>query len=156
MCFYYKKIDFLQPSTFLFFKFCYIEIGGICMNTYYIYKLSTQSQQLFNQYPNIKQKILSLEPKNPYFTNQMEALIDSNDKINEYLFDCFKERSDYRREQNLHIIHNLLTKETITCKVDNFSIEIKAPKKSNIFYDILYQQSRNYVIMEKKCIKQEV
>lgn len=126
------------------------------MNTYYVYKLSTQSQQLFKQYPGIKQKVLSLEPKNPYFTNQIETLVESNDKINEYLYDNFKARSDYQRENNLHIIHNLLTKETITCKVENFNIEINAPKKSNIFYDILYQHSRKYVIMDEKCIKQEV
>lgn len=117
------------------------------MSRFYIYKLNTSLQQMFKQYPNIKQKILSLEPINPYFTNQIETIFENNENINEYLYDYFKGRSDYQRENNLHTIHNQLTKEIVTCKVNDFSIEVHAREKSNIFYDILYQYSKRYVII---------
>lgn len=126
------------------------------MSTFYIYKLNSSLQQLFRQYPGIKQEVLSLEPKNPFFTKQIEILFESNDNINEYLYEHFKDRSDYKRDKNIHKIHNILTNETIICKVNDYSIEINASKKRNIFYDILYQYSKRYVIMDEQCIKQEV
>jgi hypothetical protein len=126
------------------------------MNIYYIYKITAPLQQMLKQYPNIKYKILSLQPKNKYLTNQMEVLFDTNDTVNEYLYQYFKDRSDYQRINNIHRINNVLTKESITCKVKDYCIEIEASKKSNIFYDILYQYSKRYVIMETQCMKQEV
>lgn len=44
------------------------------MNTYKIYKINPNVKDLLNQYPEIKEKIIELEPKNIFFTKQMECL----------------------------------------------------------------------------------
>ncbi len=126
------------------------------MRTYYIYKINNPLKQLFKQYPNVQRKLLMLQPSNRYFSSQMEALFDDNENINEYLYERFKERNDYHRKANHHIISNQLTKEVLTCTVYDYSIEINAPKKENIFYDILYQYSKDYVIIDRDYIMQEV
>lgn len=126
------------------------------MNTYTIYKMNKNTITLFNQYPNIKQKLLSLKPQNSFFTHQIEILFESNYGINEYMYAKLSERLDYQREYNIHTIYNQLTKEKIICKVNDFTIEIVAHQKTNIFFDILYQKSKRYVIIDEQCKNQEV
>lgn len=126
------------------------------MNTYIIYKMNKNTIHLFNQYPHIKQRLLSLKPQNPFFNYQIEALFDNNYGINEYLYGRLNERLDYQRESNIHTIYNQLTKEKMICKVHDYTIEIIASKNSNIFFDILYQKSKRYVIIDEQCKNQEV
>ena len=126
------------------------------MNTYTIYKVNKNTMHLFQQYPNSKQRLLSLKPENSFFSYQIEALFDNNYGINEYLYGKLSNRIDYQRESNIHTIYNQLTKEKTICKVHDFTIEIMAPKNSNIFFDILYQKSKRYVIIGEQCKNQEV
>ena len=104
------------------------------MNTYKIYKLNQNVKDLLEQYPEIKEKIITLQPKNVYFTKQLECLFD----------------------KNIHIIKNELTKETMKCQVFDYYVIIEASKKSNIFLDILYQISKSYVIMDEQVRSLEV
>lgn len=126
------------------------------MNTYTIYKMNTNTLQLLQQYPSFKERLKKLQPINPFFTNQIETLVDTNDSINEYLYAKLSSRNDYQREANVHTIYNQLTKEKLECHVFDYRIEILANQKSNIFFDILYQKSKRYVIMDEQCKNQEV
>ena len=129
-------------------------IGVIKMNTYKIYKINPNVKDLLNQYPEIKEKIIELEPKNIFFTKQMECLFNNNDGVSDFIEYKLNERYDYLRERNTHIIKNQLTK--ITCTVFDYYIIIEAAKKSNIFLDILYQISKSYVIMSEQVKNLEV
>ena len=131
-------------------------IGVIKMNTYKIYKINPNVEELLEQYPEIKEKIIELEPKNVFFTKQMECLFNNNDGVSDFIEYKLNERYDYSRERNTHIINNQLTKEKITCSVFDYYIIIEATKKSNIFLDILYQISKSYVIMSEQVKKLEV
>ena len=128
-------------------------IGVIKMNTYKIYKINPNVKDLLNQYPEIKEKIIELEPKNIFFTKQMECLFNNNDGVSDFIEYKLNERYDYLRERNTHIIKNQLT---ITCTVFDYYIIIEAAKKSNIFLDILYQISKSYVIMSEQVKNLEV
>lgn len=131
-------------------------IGVIKMKTYKIYKINQNVADLLEQYPEITAKIISLEPKNIFFTKQMECLFDSNDGVSDFIEYKLNERYDYERDHNIHTINNQLTKDKITCTIFDYYIIIEAAKKSNIFMDILYQISKSYVIMSEQIDKLEV
>lgn len=126
------------------------------MNTYKIYKLNQNVKDLLEQYPEIKQKIITLQPKNVYFTKQLECLFENNDGVSDFIEYKLKQRKDYLRNKNIHIIKNELTKETMKCQVFDYYVIIEASKKSNIFLDILYQISKSYVIMDEQVRSLEV
>ncbi|OUQ02499.1 sporulation inhibitor of replication protein SirA [Thomasclavelia spiroformis] len=126
------------------------------MNTYKIYKLNQNVKDLLEQYPEIKEKIITLQPKNVYFTKQLEYLFENNDGVSDFIEYKLKQRKDYLRNKNIHIIKNELTKETMKCQVFDYYVIIEASKKSNIFLDILYQISKSYVIMDEQVRSLEV
>ena len=126
------------------------------MNTYKIYKLNQNVKDLLEQYPEIKEKIITLQPKNVYFTKQLECLFENNDGVSDFIEYKLKQRIDYLRNKNIHIIKNELTKETMKCQVFDYYVIIEASKKSNIFLDILYQISKSYVIMDEQVRSLEV
>ena len=126
------------------------------MNTYKIYRLKPNAKELFEQYPEIKEKITKLEPKNIFLTKQMECFFDNNEGVSDYIEYRLKERYDYLRDNNIHTIDNQLKKEKIVCKVFDYYVIIEAAKKSNIFFEILYQISKSYVIINKQVKKLEV
>ena len=126
------------------------------MNTYKIYKLNQTVKDLLEQYPEIKEKIITLQPKNVYFTKQLECLFENNDGVSDFIEYKLKQRKDYLRNKNIHIIKNELTKETMKCQVFDYYVIIEASKKSNIFLDILYQISKSYVIMDEQVRSLEV
>ena len=126
------------------------------MNTYKIYKLNQSVKDLLEQYPEIKEKIITLQPKNVYFTKQLECLFENNYGISDFIKYKLKQRKDYLRNKNIHIIKNELTKETMKCQVFDYYVIIEASKKSNIFLDILYQISKSYVIMDEQVRSLEV
>ena len=126
------------------------------MNTYKIYKLNQNVKDLLEQYPEIKEKIITLKPKNVYFTKQLECLFENNDGVSDFIEYKLKQRKDYLRNKNIHIIKNELTKETMKCQVFDYYVIIEASKKSNIFLDILYQISKSYVIMDEQVRSLEV
>lgn len=126
------------------------------MNTYKIYKLNQNVKDLLEQYPEIKEKIITLQPKNVYFTKQLECLFENNDGVSDFIEYKLKQRKDYLRNKNIHIIKNELTKETMKCQVFDYCVIIEASKKSNIFLDILYQISKSYVIMDEQVRSLEV
>ena len=126
------------------------------MNTYKIYKLNQNVKDLLEQYPEIKEKIITLQPKNVYFTKQLECLFENNDGVSDFIEYKLKQRKDYLRNKNIHIIKNELTKETMKCQVSDYYVIIEASKKSNIFLDILYQISKSYVIMDEQVRSLEV
>ena len=37
------------------------------------------------QYPEIKEKIITLQPKNVYFTKQLECLFENNDGVSDFI-----------------------------------------------------------------------
>ena len=126
------------------------------MNTYKIYKLNQNVKDLLEQYPEIKEKIITLQPKNVYFTKQLECLFENNYGVSDFIEYKLKQRKDYLRNKNIHIIKNELTKETMKCQVFDYYVIIEASKKSNIFLDILYQISKSYVIMDEQVRSLEV
>ena len=101
------------------------------MNTYKIYKLNQSVKDLLEQYPEIKEKIITLQPKNVYFTKQLECLFENNDGVSDFIEYKLKQRKDYLRNKNIHIIKNELTKETMKCQVFDYYVIISRHKKSN-------------------------
>ena len=67
------------------------------MNTYKIYKLNQNVKDLLEQYPEIKEKIITLQPKNVYFTKQLECLFENNDGVSDFIEYKLKQRKDYLR-----------------------------------------------------------
>ncbi|MFQ6791818.1 DUF2522 domain-containing protein [Thomasclavelia sp.] len=126
------------------------------MNTYKIYKLNPNVNDLLKQYPQIKEKIIELEPKNSFFSKQLECFFTSNDGVSDYIEYKLKDRYDYHRNKNIHYLDNQLTKKRLTCTVNDYYIIIEADKKSNIFLEILYQISKSYVIMIEQSKNVEV
>ena len=51
------------------------------MNTYKIYKLNPNVVGLLEQYPEVKNQIINIEPKNVFFTKQMECLFGNNKEL---------------------------------------------------------------------------
>lgn len=126
------------------------------MNTYKIYKLNPNVIDLIEQYPDIKNKIINIEPQNNFFTKQMECLFGNNEGVSDFIEYKLKDRYDYTRNKNKHIINNQLTNETLICEIHDYYIFINANKKTNIFLDILYQISKRYVIILEQSKNSEV
>ena len=95
----------------------------------------------------MKNQIINIEPKNVFFTKQMECLFGNNEGVSDFIEYKLKDRYDYHRDKNKHVIDNQLTKEEMICVIHDYYIIIEANKKTNIFLDILYQISKSYVIM---------
>ena len=123
--------------------------GVIKVQTYKIYHLKDETKELLKYYPDLQDTILSIKPTNNFFSKQIETFFHLNDHINDFFKEYFKHRSNYQNRLNVHIIHNELTKESIIAHVYDYYIEIEASHKKNIFYDILYQKNKNYVILDK-------
>ena len=81
------------------------------MNTYKIYKLNPNVVGLLEQYPEVKNQIINIEPKNVFFTKQMECLFGNNEGVSDFIEYKLKDRYDYHRDKNKHVIDNQLTKE---------------------------------------------
>ena len=102
------------------------------MKRYKIYKLNHNVHELLKQYPQIKEMLINLEPKNNFFSKQMECFFQPNEGVSDYIEYKLKNRYDYHREKNKHYIDNQLTKERLTCIVYDYYIVIEANKKTNI------------------------
>ena len=126
------------------------------MKRYKIYNLNHNVHELLKQYPQIKEMLINLEPKNNFFSKQMECFFQPNEGVSDYIEYKLKNRYDYHREKNKHYIDNQLTKERLTCIVYDYYIVIEANKKTNIFMDIIYQISKSYVIMVEQSKNVEV
>lgn len=126
------------------------------MKRYKIYKLNHNVHELLKQYPQIKEMLINLEPKNNFFSKQMECFFQPNEGVSDYIEYKLKNRYDYYREKNKHYIDNQLTKERLTCIVYDYYIVVEANKKTNIFMDIIYQISKSYVIMVEQSKNVEV
>ena len=55
------------------------------MNTYKIYKLNPNVVGLLEQYPEVKNQIINIEPKNVFFTKQMECLFGNNEGVSDFI-----------------------------------------------------------------------
>lgn len=126
------------------------------MKRYKIYKLNHNVHELLKQYPQIKEMLINLEPKNNFFSKQMECFFQPNEGVSDYIEYKLKNRYDYHREKNKHYIDNQLTKERLTCIIYDYYIVVEANKKTNIFMDIIYQISKSYVIMVEQSKNVEV
>lgn len=126
------------------------------MKRYKIYKLNHNVHELLKQYPQIKEMLINLEPKNNFFSKQMECFFQPNEGVSDYIEYKLKNRYDYHREKNKHYIDNQLTKERLSCIVYDYYIVVEANKKTNIFMDIIYQISKSYVIMVEQSKNVEV
>lgn len=118
------------------------------MNTYRIYHFKDHTKELLAYYPNLKNLLFSIKPINNFYYKQIEALFYLNDDINDYFKNYFKDREGYENKLNIHTLYNQLTKESISAHVYDYYIEIEANNKKNIFYEILYQKSENYAIID--------
>lgn len=123
----------------------------IIMKTYLVYHIKEHTKELLQCYPSLEKEFYHLKPINPFFSSQIETLFYSNKGVNKQIKEYFKGRSDYKNQSNVHTLYNQITKESIICTVYDYYIEIKANNKKNIFFDILYQNSKNYVIIDEQC-----
>ena len=112
------------------------------------YKLIVYRQDIFKlieQYPIIS-KIL-LTSNDEFSCQQLNNLTIDNDYLNEYIYQRLCLNNNYHRLNNHHLIKNELLNITLECIIEHHIITIIAPDKRNIFFDIIYQKSKNYVIM---------
>ena len=67
----------------------------------------------------------------------MECLFGNNEGVSDFIEYKLKDRYDYHRDKNKHVIDNQLTKEEMICVIHDYYIIIEANKKqiySWIFY----------------------
>lgn len=123
------------------------------MQKYTIYQPNNEFKYFFEKYKQAIYFFDEIKENNSFYSNQLENVFEATKHINEQLYMRLNQRSDYTYKNNIHTITNKLTSEIYKCIVNEYSIEIYASKKSNIFFDILCKKQKNCVIIEKHWIK---
>ncbi len=91
-----------------------------------------------------------------FLRSKWSVYLEIMKEVSDFIEYKLKDRYDYHRDKNKHVIDNQLTKEEMICVIHDYYIIIEANKKTNIFLDILYQISKSYVIMVEQSKNLEV
>lgn len=116
---------------------------------YTVYQYKKNINSFMQKYPIASHIFNQLDEDCPFNQKQIENIFEDTDGINHCLYQSLSLRKGYKRIGNQHYLTNELTKEKISCTVENYRIIIHAQNKRNIFFDILYQISKRYVIIEE-------
>lgn len=122
---------------------------GDIMYVYYVVHLTKLGKRIYDDAPTIIRDLMRLEHKNDFMKKQLSLLFYSMENEDQRIRSCFQMRKDYRYCDHIHYIHNEITDKDTYCFIKNDVLVLKSHTKSNIFYDILYQSHKNYVILNE-------
>lgn len=116
--------------------------------TIFVYKEEYKS--LFSQYPQLEKFIMADKTEDAYMSSLKKSCFEDLSFLNDIIFRQLAARCDYQRQENIHILNNQLTGEIMTLEIDENRIYIHSLNKNNIFFYIIYQKLKSYVIIEEK------
>lgn len=117
---------------------------------YIVLEYQKEYKTLFNQYPHLKHFLINMEDENGYITALKNSYYVDVSFLNDIIFHQLIHRKEYIRDGNMHILNNQLTDEKISLEIKNNKIHIHSSNKNNIFFYIIYQNLKSYVIIDKK------
>lgn len=116
---------------------------------YTILAYKEEYRLLFENYHKLKHFLIELQADGPYLHAVKANYFEDVSFLNQYIFNQLSTRTDYQRQGHLHILNNFLTGKKITLEIRNNKIYIESADKNNIFFYIVYQNLKNYVIIDK-------
>lgn len=144
---YFKK-EF--NSFFLhFLHYCYDTIKRVMKMRYIVLAYKEEYCYLLERYKNIKTLLINLNESDPYLKAVKDNYFVDISFLDQYIFNELSTRRDYERKEHVHILRNILTGKKTTLEIKNNKIYIESADKNNIFFYIIYQKLKNYVIIDK-------
>ena len=115
-------------------------------NKYFIFYVKNEYLNLVEQYPSFLKFIFN-ESINSFFSKQNEEIFEPmlNKKI--YLIEYLNKRMDFVCANQVYYILNKITDETITVKINEFSLEVTEIEGKHIIYDVLKEFSKNFYMI---------
>ena len=114
---------------------------------YTILAYKEEYRLFFENYHKLKNFLIELQADGPYLQAVKANYFEDVSFLNQYIFNQLSTRTDYQRQGHLHILNNFLTGKKITLEIRNNNIYIESADKNNIFFYIVYQNLKNYVII---------
>lgn len=116
---------------------------------YIVFAYKAQYRFLFEHYQHLKQFLINIEETDPYMMKLKQSYFEDVSYLNDIIFKKLSTRRGYQRKNQVHILNNILTGERMTLEIKNNKIYVESLNKNNIFFDIIYQNLKSYVIMDK-------
>lgn len=117
---------------------------------YIIYEYQKQYRDLFARYPHLENSLSHLKEDNSYCRALKSTLYHDLSFLDQLVYDKLQHRQEYVKKGHLHILYHPLTGQKSTFLIKNNKIYIHSLNKNNIFFYIIYQNLKYYVIIEKK------
>lgn len=117
---------------------------------YVVLEYQEEYKDLFSHYPHLKDYLLNISDEDNYTVSLKNSYYVDVSFLNDIIFHKLMDRKEYARDQSLHILDNVLTGEKMTLEIKNNKIYIHSNNKNNIFFYIIYQNLKSYVIIDKK------
>lgn len=117
---------------------------------YTVLEYKEEYKGLFNQYPRLKDYLINMKANDNYMKSLKNSYYIDVSFLNDIIFHQLVNRKEYTRKDSLHILNNQLTGEKMTLEIKNNKIYINSFNKKNIFFYIIYQNLKSYVIMDGK------
>lgn len=117
---------------------------------YTIFAYKEEYKKLFAEYPQLEKFLMAEKIEDEYMVSLKNSCFEKLSFLNDVIFKQLGTRCDYQRQENLHKLNNQLTGEVMTLEVDENRIYIHSANKNNIFFYIIYQKLKSYVIIEEK------
>ena len=117
---------------------------------YTVLEYQKEFEELFEKYPHLKKFLINIQDDDHYILALKKSFYVDVSYLNDIIFHKLIGRKEYTRKDNLHILKNQLTGEEMSLEIKNNKIYIHSSNKNNIFFYIIYQNLKSYVIMDKK------
>jgi len=118
------------------------------MQEYKLVKLNKKYQNLYHDYPYIVSHFSNFEGNETSFLQQQyQLLFEDLSNYNTIIHTVFKNRKDYRKQENLYCIKNEMTKEISIIIIKRYQIVAKCDKIANVLIDTLLGIDPDLVIL---------
>lgn len=118
------------------------------MQEYKLVKLNKKYQNLYHDYPYIVNHFNNFEGNETSFLQQQyQLLFEDLSNYNTIIHTVFKNRKDYRKQENLYCIKNEMTKEISIIIIKRYQIVAKCDKIANVLIDTLLGIDPDLVIL---------
>lgn len=114
---------------------------------YILYKIKDEYKELFNTYPCLK--CLFNHANSEFYLKQIQEVTDDMVEFNKYIYQQLYKRNDYFKINNTHFIINKITKDKTRCIVNQNNVTIISRNQNNVFLNIMYEYSKDYVIINQ-------
>lgn len=118
------------------------------MQEYKLVKLNKKYQNLYHDYPYLVNHFSNFEGNETSFLQQQyQLLFEDLSNYNTIIHTVFKNRKDYRKQENLYCIKNEMTKEISIIIIKRYQIVAKCDKIANVLIDTLLGIDPDLVIL---------